>query len=117
MAKELKYFYKTKDGKGWLADYEPRKDENLVEITKAEWDGHIASLHREPSAAQIAKREKKQQIAAAKSYLSSTDWIIVKIAEETDAEAQAALRTKYASEIAERKAKRELINHLEGELE
>lgn len=43
---EKRYYYKSKDGKGWLnlktPDYDGNK--NYVVITKAEWDAHIKEL-------------------------------------------------------------------------
>jgi len=54
-------------------------------------------------------------IAEAKQYLLDTDWIIVKI-NETQLLGQdiQPLLTKYSAELAEREAKRNLINSLEG---
>ena len=88
MAKKLNYFYKTQDGHGWVADYEPREDENLIPITEEEWNAHIAELNqkREPTPEQVAKREKKKQIQTLKAQLRDTDYVVIKIAESTDEE-------------------------------
>lgn len=109
------WYYKTEDGKGWLKDYVQHNDPKYIEITEAEWNEHIASLHHEPTAEELALREKKKQISRFKAFLKDTDWVIVKIAEETDAEQIAALREKYADIIALRKNARTQINELEGE--
>lgn len=114
--KELKYFYKTENGKGWLADYVPHNEEGLVAITKEEWNEHCASLHHEPTAEQKAKAETKRRIGELKRFLNETDWVVIKIAEETDATKIAALREKYASVIADRISIRAEINELEEQL-
>lgn len=112
--KELKYFYKTADSKCWLGDCVEHKEKGLVAISKAEWDAHIASIQSKGlTAEELELREKRKQIAQAKQYLASTDWVIVKIAESTDESEIAELRQKYADIITERKAKRQLINELE----
>ena len=118
MARELKYFYKTADGHGWLADYEPHKEEGLVEITESEWNEHIASLnvHHEPTVEQLARLEVKKQINAAKSFLSRTDYVVIKIAEAETEQEKTVLREEYASIIQERQTKRALINELEEQL-
>lgn len=109
--KELKYFYKTSNGKGYLADYVPHKEEGLVEITKEEWDAHLASLHHEPTAAELAKREKRSRIAFLKRELARTDYEAIKYSEgEMSAE-------DYESYKVQRRAWRAEINQLEGELE
>lgn len=114
-------YYKTKDGKGWLGFRPDVSDEeleaNYVEVTEQEWNEHLASLHHEPTPEQIAKREKKRQIAQLKSELASTDYVVVKIAESDDPDEIAALREEYATVIAHRKELRAQINELEGELE
>ena len=110
------YYYKTEDGKGWLKDNVPHRDPKYIEITETEWNEHLASLHHEPTAEQLALREKKRQIAQLKAFLRETDWVVVKIAEETDSSEIAALREKYANVILQRKNSREQINELEAEL-
>lgn len=54
-----------------------------------------------------------QQVAELKAELSSTDYVVIKIAEATGEEAD-SLREKYAQVIADRKAWREQINNLEN---
>lgn len=112
--KELKYFYKTADNKCWVGDYIKHNENGLIAISKAEWDAHIASMQpRELTAKELELKEKRKQIAQAKQYLASTDWVVIKIAESTDENEIAELRQKYADVITERKAKRQLINELE----
>jgi len=116
----IAFGYKTKDGKGWC-NFRPQvsKEElaaNWVEITKEEWDEHCASLHHEPTAEEIALHEKEQQIARLKGFLKETDWVVIKIAEETDPDMIASLRTKYANVISERISARASINELEATL-
>ncbi|MCR4661681.1 MAG: hypothetical protein K5765_06780 [Clostridia bacterium] len=116
--RELCFFYKTADGSGWIGDYEPRHDNSLIQITKEEWDAHIESMKRpEPTEEQLHLKQIRSQIGQLKRDLSDTDWVIVKIAESTDEDEIASLRSKYASVIQERKQKRALINELEQELE
>lgn len=110
------YYYKTEDGKGWLKDNVPHVDPKYIEITEQEWNEHLASLHHEPTQEQLALRETKKRIANLKAFLKETDWVIVKIAEETDPEVVEELREKYADVIAERKNARQYINELEAEL-
>ena len=111
------YYYKTQDGKGWLKDNVPHKDERYIEITEEEWNEHLVSIQpKEPTEEELALREKKRHIANLQAFLRETDWVVVKIAEETDASEIAALREKYANVILERKNAREQINELEAEL-
>ena len=115
-----KKYYKTKDGSGWLSFRPSVSDEELardyIELTEEEWNEHLASLHHEPSAEQLHKREVKHQIASLKQQLANTDYVVIKIAESTDEEEIASLREEYASVIAHRKELREQINSLEEEL-
>lgn len=62
-----------------------------------------------PSEAEIIA----QQVAELKAELSSTDYVVIKIAEATGEEAD-TLREKYAQVIADRKNWREQINNLEN---
>ena len=68
------------------------------------------------SAADLAQealqRENESKVADAKAFLVATDWIVTKLA-ETALEAPELLddmRMQYATEMAERKASRDLIN-------
>lgn len=110
----LKYFYKSKDSKGWLADYVAHPElleSGYVEITKAEWDAHMASIApKAPTAKQLAKQEKKREIASLKSELAKSDYKAIKFAEGW------ITAEEYAPIKAERQALRDRINKLEGEL-
>lgn len=65
-----------------------------------------------------AKAKRDAGIAECKAYLLSTDYIALKLAEAlTDADTTEVsnLQTRYATELAERKAARDTINELEAE--
>jgi len=122
--KEIKerYYYKDQNGRPAYNLKEPLANvledtTGYVEITKAEWDELTYVAPHVPTAAELAREEKLNAIAAAKAYLASTDYIVIKIAEAEDAEEIASIREEYADIIAERKAKRALINELEAELQ
>ena len=101
---KTEWYYKTADGKHWYQVTHQLIETGLVEVTKAEWDQHFAG--------ELEKKAKRQQIATLKKFLADTDYIVVKIAEETDASKVAALRETYADVIAERKQKRAQIDSL-----
>jgi hypothetical protein len=57
------------------------------------------------------------EISAIKTFLTATDWILVKIAEfEILGLDSAALKTEYHDTLTERNSKRERMNELESEL-
>ena len=61
---------------------------------------------------------KEQKIEALKEQLADTDYIVLKIAEAVaynDTATVTALKTEYATELANRKLWREEINNLEKE--
>jgi hypothetical protein len=59
---------------------------------------------------ELAEQKAEQAKAEAQQYLNETDWIVVKIAEiQLEGGDVEALKTKYATELAERKIMRELI--------
>ena len=39
-----RFYFKTPDGKAWWSLKSPEKPAGAVEITKEEWDAHIAEL-------------------------------------------------------------------------
>lgn len=53
-------------------------------------------------------------ICQLKYNLTSTDWVIIKIAEADTLEEQQALRAEYGETINQRRAWREQINELES---
>mgnify|MGYP006874321790 CR=1 FL=1 len=61
--------------------------------------------------------EKQQEISSLKAYLSSTDYIALKMAEcYGDDKALKAIKAEYSEELAERKKARARINELEASL-
>ena len=110
----VKTYYKTKDGTGWLGFRPPVSDEelaaNYVPVTEEEWNEHLASMHHEPTAAQLEKRAKKREIAQLKGELAATDYVVIKIAEGV------ATAEEYATVIARRQECRSRINELEEDL-
>ena len=108
-----RYYYKAKDGKGFMNLKSPLNDENYVEITKEEFDTLTARPKHEPTAEQIAAKARAQEIAQLKKQLFDTDYIVIKIAE--DPEHAADLREEYAETLANRISWRARINELEGE--
>lgn len=92
-------------------------EEGYTQITEEEFNELTKSP--EPTEEQKAKIEKARQIAELKKKLADTDYIVLKIAEaqaDGDTEKVAALKSTYATELAERKAWREQINELEREV-
>lgn len=91
-------------------------EDGYTQITEEEFN-KLNNKRYEPTAEQKAKIEKARQIAELKKKLADTDYIVLKIAEaqaDGDTETVAALKTTYATELANRKAWREQINKLEG---
>ena len=106
-----RFYYKSKDGKGFLNLKSPLNDENHIQITEEEFNE--LTKPKEPTAAQKAAYEKARKIAEYKAYLEKTDYIVLKIAEaqsEGDTNKVTHLRTLYKSELEERKKMRDLLN-------
>lgn len=106
-----RFYYKSKEGKGFLNLKSPLVDERYIQITEEEFEE--LTKPQEPTAEQKAAREKVKQIAAYKKYLQDTDYIVIKIAEaqsECDTNKVTHLRTLYKSELEERKKIRDLLN-------
>ena len=110
---EKRYYYKTQGG--LLNLKSPLEDlTGYTEITEEEFNE--LSKPPELTEEQKAKIEKARQIAELKKKLADTDYIVLKIAEaqaDGDTETVTALKTTYATELANRKAWREQINTLE----
>lgn len=113
----MRYYYK--DNKGNLFNYKSEcLQEGYIQITEEEFNE--LTKPKEPTAAQKAAYEKAKKIAEYKKYLADTDYIVLKIAEATtedDTETVAALKTTYATELANRKLWREQINELESKVQ
>lgn len=91
-------------------------EDGYTQITEEEFN-ELSNKRYEPTEEQKAKIEKARQIAELKKKLADTDYIVLKIAEaqaDGDTETVAALKTTYATELANRKAWREQINELGG---
>ncbi len=115
---EKRYYYK-KDNLPAYNLKEPLKNiledtTGYIEITKEEWDE--LTYVDEPTQAEIQAEQIRLEISQLKSFLSSTDYIIIKIAEAETEEQRTAIRTEYASVIAERIQARARINELEATL-
>ena len=106
-----RFYYKSKDGKGFLNLKSPKIDENYIQITEEEFED--LTKPKEPTAEEKAAQEKAKKVAEYKAYLEKTDYIVLKIAEaqsEGDTNKVNHLRTLYKSELEERKKMRDLLN-------
>ena len=106
-----RFYYKSKDGKGFLNLKSPIDDENYIQITEEEFNE--LTKPKEPTAAQKAAYEKAKKIAEYKKYLADTDYIVLKIAEaqsEGETATVAQLRDIYREQLKERKRVRSLLN-------
>lgn len=108
-----RFYYKSKEGNGFLNLKSALIDENYIQITKEEFEELTKPKVWEPTEEQKAAQEKAKKIAEYKSYLFKTDYIVLKIAEaqsEGDTNKVDHLRTLYKSELEERKKMRDLLN-------
>ena len=109
-----RFYYKNKDGKGFLNLKSPIIDENYIQITEEEF--MELTKPKELTAEQKAAQEKAKKIAEYKKYLQDTDYIVLKIGEslaDGNTEAVTAIKTEYAEQLAKRKEARDKINELE----
>ena len=117
----MRYYYKSKDGKGYLSLKTPLSAEeakDYIEITEEQWNAHMESIQpKKPTAEELVKREKLHTISEKKAYLRDTDYVVIKIAEAETKEEADAIREEYVDVIALRKQARVDINRLEKELE
>ena len=108
-----RFYYKSKDGKGFANLKYPLNDENYIQITEKEFNELTNPKLKEPTAAQKAAYEKAKKIAEYKKYLADTDYIVLKIAErlaEGDTATVEQLKQTYAEQLKERKRVRSLLN-------
>ena len=108
-----RFYYKSKEGNGFLNLKSPLADENYIQITEEEFEELTKPKVYVPTAEQKAAQEKAKKIAEYKAYLEKTDYIVLKIAEaqsEGDTNKVSHLRTLYKSELEERKKMRDLLN-------
>ena len=106
----MKYYYKTKDGKGYLSLKSPSDNPDYIEITEEEFNNHLPQP-QQLTAAQLARQEKLNRIAFLKNELARTDYQAIKYAEGwISAE-------DYAEMKAQRQAWRVEINQLESQIQ
>lgn len=107
--KNKRYFYKK--GNSYLNLKSPITEDGYEEITEEEFKALT-----KPPVFQV--NENQKQINVLKKKLTDTDYIVLKIAEavaDNDTATVTALKTEYATELANRKLWREEINNLEKE--
>ena len=108
--KNKRYFYKK--GNSYLNLKSPITEEGYEEITEEEFKALT-----KPPVFQV--NENQKQINVLKNKLNDTDYIVLKIAEavaDNDTATVTALKTEYATELANRKEWRNQINELESEV-
>lgn len=108
--KNKRYFYKK--GNSYFNLKSPMTEDGYEEITKEEFK----MLTKLPV---FQVNENQKQINVLKKKLYDTDYIVLKIAEavaDNDTATVTALKTEYATELANRKAWRSQINELETEV-
>lgn len=112
-----RFYYKSKEGKGFLNLKSPLTDKNYIQITKEEFEKLTKPKEYVPTAEQKAAQEKARQIATYKKYLQDTDYVVLKMGEclaDGNTEAVTAIKTEYVEQLAKRKEAREKINELEA---
>ena len=78
-----RFYYKAKDGKGFLNLKSPIADEeNYIQITEEEFNELTKPKEHKLTAQQKAAQEKVRRTAEYKKYLADTDYIVLKIAED-----------------------------------
>ena len=104
-----RFYYKAKDGTGFLNLKSAITDENYIQITEEEFN----KLTKPKEYVLTAAQEKAKKIAEYKKYLADTDYIVLKIA-EAQSEGETAtvqqLRDIYREQLKERKRVRSLLN-------
>ena len=111
-----RYYYKSKDGKGFANLKSPITSENYIQITEEEFNELTKPKEYEPTAEEKAAQEKAKKIAEYKKYLEDTDYIVLKMGEclaDGNTEEVTAIKTEYAEQLAKRKEARDKINELE----
>lgn len=109
-----RFYYKSKDGTGFLNLKSALADKEYIQITKEEFEK--LTKPKEPTVEQKAAQEKARQIAEYKKYLEDTDYIVLKMGEclaDGNTESVTAIKTEYAEQLAKRKEARNKINELE----
>lgn len=107
-----RFYYKSKEGNGFLNLKSPITDEeNYIQITEEEFNE--LTKPKVPTSAQKAVYEKAKKIAEYKKYLADTDYIVLKIVEaqsEGDTATVEQLKQTYQEQLKERKRVRALLN-------
>lgn len=128
MAEVKRYYYKSKDGKGFLNLKSPLSEDELAnydEITKEEFDA--LTYHepvepvapREPTPEEIHNAECVTLIGQHKAFLRESDYVVLKLAEalaNKDTALVNELKETYADVLEQRNVARSEINRLEGEI-
>lgn len=112
-----RFYYKSKEGNGFLNLKSALIDENYIQITKEEFCELTKRKVYVPTTEEKAIQEKAKKIAEYKKYLQDTDYIAAKIAEANfncDTEELVELHKQYDSIILQRKGWRQAINELEA---
>lgn len=107
----MRYYYKSKEEKGFLNLKSPLTDENYIQITEEEFKE--LTKPKEPTAEEKAAQEKARKTAEYKKYLEDTDYVVLKIAEamaEGNESLKQELMLQYAGILAIRKAYRQELN-------
>ena len=108
-----RFYYKSKDGKGFLNLKSAITDENYIQITEEEFEELTKPKVYVPTEEEKAAQEKAKKVAEYKAYLEKTDYIVLKIAEaqsEGEASTVSQLRDIYKEQLKERKRVRSLLN-------
>ena len=108
-----RFYYKSKEGKGFLNLKSAIIDDDYIQITKEEFEELTTPKVYVPTAEEIAAQEKANKIAEYKKYLADTDYIVLKIAEaqsEGETSTVSQLRDIYRDQLKERKRVRSLLN-------
>ena len=112
-----RYYYRTKDGKGFLNLKSPLADTTgYTEITEAKFNELQPKLV-EPTQEELARLEKLSQISRLKSKLSATDYVALKLAEALAKGNADAILEEYAEVLSNRETWRAEINELEEEVQ
>lgn len=112
-----RFYYKKKDGTGFLNLKSAITDKDYIQITEKEFNELTKIKVPELTAEQKAAQEKARKIAEYKKYLENTDYIVLKMGEclaDGNTEEVTAIKTEYAEQLAKRKEARNKINELEA---
>lgn len=111
-----RFYYKSKDNKGFLNLKSALIDDNYIQITKEEFEELTKPKVYVPTAEEKAAQEKAKKIAEYKKYLQDTDYIVLKMGEylaDGNTEAVTAIKNEYAEQLVKRQEARAKINELE----